>query len=255
MDESITLAAKDLVESRWAIALTGAGMSTESGIPDIRGPQGIGDEYNQQAMRLHYQNFLQDPKAWWEERLRPGSVVEWLTGLRKQAEPNDGHYALAELEGLGILKCVITQSFDRLHQRAGSRKVVEIYGNAFELRCTSCGFKTERDKVSLEVLPPYCDCGGVMKTDIVSFGESIPPDVLRESFEQAMACDVMLVCGTSLVIYPAAELPTVAKYRSGAKLVEVNIEPLEKGLFDYSIVGQTGDILSRLVAAVKELRP
>ncbi|MFC1967838.1 NAD-dependent deacetylase [Chloroflexota bacterium] len=255
MKESINQAARDLSDSKWAIALAGAGMSTESGIPDIRGPHGIGEEYNRQALRLHYQRFLEDPKAWWEERLSPGSIMQQLTEFRKRGQPNPGHYALAELEDMGMLKCVITQSFDRLHQRAGSRKVIEIYGNDLELRCMSCGLMVERESISLEKLPPHCKCGGVMKTAIIAFGQPIPADILKESYTQATTCDLMLVCGTSLVIYPAAELPQVARYRSpNVKLVEINMEPLDKRIFDYTIIGKTGEVLPEIVAAVKEIK-
>jgi NAD-dependent deacetylase len=255
MEELIANAARDLWESKWAVAFTGAGMSTESEIPDIRGPHGVGEEYNRQALRLNYQRFLADPKGWWEERLKPDSIVEWLTGLRKKAEPNPGHFALAELEEMGIVKCVITQSFDRLHHRAGTKNVIEIYGNAFELRCTLCGLKVERDESLLQELPPRCkNCGGFMKTDIVSFGEPIPSPILEESYKQTLACDLMLICGTSLVIYPAAGLPEIAKNNS-AKLIEINIEPLvEKRIFNYTIRGKAGETLPQIVEAIKKKR-
>lgn len=275
----IERAARDLINSRYAIALTGAGISTESGIPDFRGPSGIWRKDPEAEKRAYetYRRFLSDPKAYWEERLRSPSLL----GDLSRAEPNHGHYALAELERMGILKCVITQNVDDLHNRAGSKRVLEYHGNAFKLRCVSCNARYGRDEYDLKRLrdegrlPPLCKkCGGVVKSDVVHFEEPIPTDVARQSLEEAWRCDVMLICGTSAVVYPFASLPRIARQRKvererrtesglyvveqipATTIIEVNAEPTpltREGISDYLIKGKTGKILPAIVEEVKRL--
>lgn len=275
----IERAARDLINSRYAIALTGAGISTESGIPDFRGPSGIWRKDPEAEKRAYetYRRFLSDPKAYWEERLRSPSLL----GDLSRAEPNPGHYALAELERMGILKCVITQNVDDLHNRAGSKRVLEYHGNAFKLRCVSCNARYGRDEYDLKRLrdegrlPPLCKkCGGVVKSDVVHFEEPIPTDVARQSLEEACRCDVMLICGTSAVVYPFASLPRIARQRKvererrtesglyvveqipATKIIEVNAEPTpltREGISDYLIKGKTGKILPAIVEEVKRI--
>jgi len=254
-------------------------MSTESGIPDFRGPQGVWttDPDAERRAYLSYEAFLADPRGWWEERLaRP---VGLLGGLEK-AEPNPGHYALAELEQMGALRCVITQNVDNLHKKAGSRNVLEYHGNAFALRCVDCNARFDRTEFDLERLkeegrlPPRCaDCGGVVKSDGVAFGEPIPRDVARQSLEEVVKCDFMLICGTSAVVYPFADLPRRARARRAEKereadsglfvveevpavtIVEINADPTpltHEGISDYLIQGKTGDVLPQLVKLVRE---
>ena len=269
----IKRAAKDLINSSYAIALTGAGISTESGIPDFRGPEGIWTK-NPQAERESYEAYdelLRDPKAHWERILTPGSFFGLLEGIAK-ALPNPGHRALADLENLGIMKLVITQNVDGLHRKAGSQNVIEYHGGMWRLRCISCGARFERDESYLEKLkrehqlPPRCkNCNGVLKTDGVYFREPIPKDVYDQSLEAAWKCDLMLICGTSAVVYPFAELPRVArehkmerdKKGAAVTIIEVNTEPtpLTYGkISDYLIRGRTGDILPRIVDEVKQLK-
>lgn len=278
--ELIERAARDVVNSKYAIALTGAGISTESGILDFRGPSGIWTKDPEAERRAYrsYERFLQDPKAWWEERLTSPSLL----GNLEKALPNPGHYALAELEKLDILKCVITQNVDALHEKAGTRNLLEYHGSVLKLRCISCGSRFRRDEFELTELlregrlPPHCpQCGGVVKTDGVAFGEPIPGDVAHRSLEAAWKCDLMLICGTSAVVYPFANLPRIARQRrmemerkteSGiyavdrvpaVTIIEVNAEPTpltEGGISDYLIRGKTGEILPRLVEEVKRLR-
>ena len=219
----IQRAAEDLIKSSYAIALTGAGISTESGIPDFRGPSGIWtkDPEAERAAYRSYQRFLDDPEGWWEERLsRPLSLL----GDLEKAMPNPGHHALAELEKMGILKCVITQNVDGLHGKAGSKNVLEYHGNTFKLRCVSCCSRFSRDEFDLEKLraknqlPPHCpECGGLIKTDGVAFGEPIPSDVAHQSLEEAWKCDLMLICGTSAVVYPFANLPGTARQKKAKR--------------------------------------
>ncbi len=262
MEQPIARAARDLVESKYAVALTGAGLSTESGIPDFRGPSGIWTKNPEAERRAYrgYQEFLEDPKKWWEERLAGPSLL----GDLGKAMPNPGHHALTELEELGILNCVITQNIDALHEKAGTKNLLEYHGSAVKLRCMSCGLRFRRDEFDLEKLirekqlPPRCPtCQGVIKSDTVGFGEPIPSDVAHQSLEEAWKCDLMLICGTSAVVYPFANLPRIAKQRGAAIIIEVNAEPTpltEERISDYLIQGKTGEILPSLVEEVKRIR-
>jgi len=279
-DDLIARAAGDLLASDHAIALTGAGISTESGITDFRGPSGVWTKDPEAERRAYesYHRFVADPKAWWEEVL---STPFRLLGDIEAAQPNAGHHALAELEGMGVLKRVITQNVDGLHEKAGSARVLEYHGSLFKLRCMSCGRRSRREDVDVQALsregklPPLClACGGVIKTDGVAFGEPIPSDVAHESLEEAWRCDVMLICGTSAVVYPFANLPRTARARTveterrtgsgviaverapAVTIIEVNAEPTpltHEGVSDYLIAGRTGEILPRIVAEVKRL--
>ncbi len=265
MENLIKRAAGDLGKSLYAIALTGAGISTESGIPDFRGPSGIWTQDPEAERRAYqvYAKFQKNPKEYWIDRLTRPSLL----GNLDKVAPNPGHFALAELESMGILNWVITQNVDSLHQRAGSRKVLDYHGNAFKLRCFSCGARFESEKFDLDRLlaedrlPPLCSkCGGALKSDVVHFHEPIPVDVAEQSLEEAARCDLMLVCGTSAVVYPFARLPRVAKERSSGKetiLIEINAEPTpltERMISDYLIQGKTGRILPLIVEEVKRLR-
>lgn len=279
MEALIERAARDLVESSYAIALTGAGISTESGIPDFRGPSGIWTKDPEAERKAYerYHKFLRNPREYWEELLSGGSLL----GDLESARPNPGHYALAELEKMGILKSVVTQNVDGLHEKAGNRRVLEYHGSVFKLRCSACGLRFRRDEYDLErlmlegELPPRCSsCGGVVKGDVVHFNEPIPSDVAHESLEEAWRCDLMLICGTSAVVYPFAQLPRIARQRqveveqkaeSGLYLVkkepavtiiEVNAEPTpltKEGVSNYLIQGRTAEILPRIVEWVKKL--
>ncbi len=264
MEQSIGRAARDLVDSKYAIGLTGAGISTESGIRDFRGPQGVWT-LNPEAERRAfsgYQRFLEDPKGWWQERL--AGTSRGFLGNLEEAMPNPGHYALAELEKMGILKCVITQNVDALHEKAGTKHLLEYHGSWTKLRCISCNLRFRRDEFDLEKLiqedqlPPHCPkCAGIVKSDGVSFGEPIPSDVAQQSLEEAWKCDLMFICGTSAVVYPFANLPRIARQRGATTIIEVNAEPTpltEEGISDYLIPGKTGEILPRIVEEVKRLR-
>jgi NAD-dependent deacetylase len=276
----IQRAAKDLVNSKYAIALTGAGISTESGVPDFRGPSGIWTRDPEAERRAYqtYSKFLSDPKEYWEERLSSPSLLGDLGRL----SPNPGHYALADLERIGVLKCVITQNVDNFHRRAGSKNVLEYHGNAFKLRCVSCNARYDSEEYDLSKLrgegklPPLCrKCGGVIKADVVHFQEPIPSDVAHQSLEEAWKCDVMLICGTSAVVYPFAQLPRIAREKRVEKerrgesglyvvekvpavtIIEINAEPTpltHEGISDYLIQGKTGGILPKIVEEVKRIK-
>ena len=264
MEQLIERAAKDLLDSKHAIALTGAGISTESGIPDFRGPSGVWtkDPDAERRAYLAYDRLKADPRGWWEEVLSsPGPS---LLGHLESMMPNPGHHALAELEELGILKCVITQNVDSLHEKAGTRRLIEYHGSFNKFRCLSCGSRFARDEFDLQKLlrerqlPPRCPkCQGVVKSDGVFFGEPIPQDVAHESHEEALKCDLMLICGTSAVVYPFAQLPRMARRGAGVTVIEVNAEPTpltKDGTSDYLIQGNTGDILPNIVNEVRRVR-
>ncbi len=274
MEGLIDRAARALVGSKYAVALTGAGISTESGIPDFRGPEGVWTRDKEAEERAYqtYDLFLEDPRAYWEEMTDPHRARGGFYHEISQAKPNRGHYALAELEKRGILKGVITQNIDGLHEKAGSKRVLEYHGSVSRLRCLSCGARYRVEKVSLEKLPPRCRCGEVLKSDVVYFKEPIPSDVAEKSEEEALKCDLMLICGTSAVVYPFANLPLLARfrfeslpaelpvagYRTEVKIIEVNAEPTpltREGVSDYLIQGKTGEILPRIVEQVNKVSP
>ena len=263
MEDLIRRAARELVGSNYAIALTGAGISTESGVPDFRGPNGIWTK-NPEAERLAYESygkFLSNPKEYWEETLSNPFILGDLGKLK----PNPGHYALAELEQIGLLKYVITQNVDNFHREAGSKNVLEYHGNAFKLRCAYCNARYDFEEYDLDKLrkegklPPICrKCGGVLKVDVVYFQEPIPSDVAHQSQEEVRKCDLMLVCGTSAVVYPFALLPRMAKDKGHAvTIIEINAEPTpltDEELSDYLIQGKTGEVLPWIVREVKKLK-
>jgi NAD-dependent deacetylase len=255
MDLSAALdrAAETLASARYVVALTGAGLSVESGIPPFRGPGGLWTKYGEPPMN-GYQRFLADPKKAWEERLNPQGPMRELWVTLESAQPNPGHLALVELERLGVLRCTITQNVDNLHRRAGSQALAEIHGNAFWIRCIGCVRRWPRDAVAIRELPPLCpECGSLLKSDTVSFGEPIPPDVLARSNAEAERADCMLLVGTSATVYPAAGLPIEVRRRGGS-LVEVN--PHETELSDFCAVvlrGPAAEVLPELTRRVRRL--
>jgi NAD-dependent deacetylase len=282
MEELIGRAAADLAKAEYAIALTGAGVSTESGIHDFRGPDGIWTKHPAAEMEAYeaYDKLRRDPKEHWGKILEPGSFFSLFDEVMN-ALPNRGHLALAELESMGILKLVITQNVDSLHEKAGNRNVIEYHGGVSKLRCMSCNTRYRREEYDLQKLkadgklPPRCrKCNGVIKHDGVYFGEAIPSDVAHASLEAASKCDLMLICGTSAVVYPFAQLPRIARDKgtgrgrnewglhaagnaSGTTIIEVNAEatPLTReGVSDYIIQGKTGDILPKIVEEVRGMR-
>jgi len=238
-----------LLRSRHAIALTGAGISTESGIPDFRGPDGLWRKIDPKIAT--YTFFKEKPAEFWKFHLEFVRI--------KRAEPNPAHYALAELERMGLIKCVITQNVDGLHQKAGSRNVIELHGNLEWVICLSCGMRYGTDEVIAMIerrgLPPRCErCGGILKPDVVLFEEPLKRDVLASAFSQAHSSDLILALGTSLVVYPAAYLPDIVKSRGG-KVVIINMEPTEKDyLADIVVRAKLGEALPMLVKFVRELR-
>jgi NAD-dependent deacetylase len=248
---SIERASDLILSAEYVVALTGAGVSVESGIRPFRGPGGLWTERGEPSMD-GWTRFKRDPKSYWERRTDPkrrGSLGRSLY----DAEPNPGHLALAEMEGMGLIKALITQNIDNLHIEAGSVNVLEIHGNSKKLRCIECNARILREGFDLSVLPPRCpSCGGVVKGDTVMFGEPIPAEVLRGCFEETERSDCMLVVGTSGAVVPAASLPFTVK-RKGGTLVEVN--PLQSELSylcDVCVRAPSGEALPLLVSCLKE---
>jgi len=265
MEDLIHRAAEDLIKARYGIALTGAGISTESGIPDFRGPNGIWTKNPEAEMKAYevYDQFKASPKGYWQERLDPqGSMSRLFSILGEigKVQPNPGHYALAELEKMGILKCIITQNVDGLHQKAGSKNVIEYHGGIDKFRCILCNRRFSKEELNLEKikiegkLPPYCQCGGVIKDDGVFFGEPIPSDVLQRSQREAWKCDLMLICGTSAVVHPFASLPQTVG--PGTIIIEINAEPtpLTGRISAYLIQGKTGEILPKIAEKAQKIQ-
>ena len=254
-EKALHAAADILADARYAIALTGAGLSVESGIPSFRGPDGLWTRYGQPP-NLSYRVFSQDPQAWWEQRLRdestPGNPTYDLKDAVDRAMPNPGHAAMAELEELGILRAVITQNVDGLHTRAGSKLILEIHGNRNYLRCVGCGHRQRRDGYAITDLPPICnECGGVIKLDTVMFGEPIPRATLDACIEEVRKCDAMLLVGTSGAVNPAAQFPLMAR-EGDAQIIEVN--PVATQLTTAAhvvLTGAAGEILPAIVRAAR----
>lgn len=253
-DPRVEQAARLLSQSRYAIALVGAGISVESGIPPFRGPGGLWTKYGEPDGRS-FDRFMDDPKGWWQSyRRREGYVAE-LVDTIERAEPNPAHHALVDLEKMGIIRHVISQNVDNLHVRAGSIELSEIHGNMFKLRCISCNRRFEMDELSLDELPPRCpDCGGMVKTDGVMFGEPIPPRVLDRCQSEVEKCDCMLLVGTSATIYPAAGFPSLAA-RRGARLIEVNLyETPLSGMCQVVLRGPSAEILPAVAESIRQLQ-
>ena len=245
MEANIAEVAKIIAQAKNIIALTGAGISVDSGIPAFRGSQGLWDRYDP-ADYATASAFNADPGRVW-------NMFKEMDDLVFEAEPNPAHTALAQLEELGRLTGIVTQNVDGLHQAAGSRVVVEFHGSARRLVCASCGRLAARHSLLWEEMPPRCSCGGIVRPDVVLFEEPIPEREAMTAFALASECQVVLVVGTSAVVAPASHLPVLAKQR-GAKVVEINLEPtpLSRNISDYKLMGSASQLLPLLVEAVKE---
>ena len=247
MDDLITQAAEDLAAAGKVTALTGAGISTESGIPPFRGKGGLWERFDPMEI-AHIDAFMRDPAKVWT------ILIKEMKAIMDTAEPNDAHKGLARLEEMGKLETIITQNVDGLHQAAGNSDVIEFHGTFAWQRCMDCSQKYETSKVDISEIPPRCSCGGILRPDAVFFGEMIPQDAMWRSRQIASDCDVMLVVGTSAVVQPAALMPVVAK-ESGAKVVEINPErtPLTDEISDYLIMGGAGDVMNQIIEKLEKI--
>ncbi len=255
-DDTLEAAARDIAHAgpRGVVAFTGAGVSTESGIPDFRSPGGLWDTYDPSEFTIR--RFREDPARYWELR---GRLMEAMD--LDSIEPNPAHEALATLEETGLLRSVVTQNIDGLHQAAGNahHRVLEVHGSAREVVCVACGerypYEVAREALDRDVRPPPCPtCGGALKPGTVLFGEALPQDVFKQAREHARDAEVFIVVGSSLGVYPAADLPRIAKAQ-GAVLVIVNRDPTPQDeLADHVLHGEAGTIVPKLVERGLELR-
>jgi NAD-dependent deacetylase len=244
---SASRAADLLATARRGLALTGAGVSAESGIPTFRGEGGLWKQYDPiKVASIDY--FMADPSAYWRVAKDRGRGA-------LAARPNPGHLALADLEAAGHLAAVVTQNTDGLHQDSGSRHVIEVHGSGRTVECLDCGGRELRAEVQARLdveMPPRCRaCGGtVLKPTVVLFGEPMPQAAVEEAFELARRADVMLVVGSSLAVYPAADIPLIA-LRSGARVVVINAEPTPfDRLAEVVIHGRSGEVLPEIVRLI-----
>ncbi len=223
------------------VALTGAGVSAESGIPTFRGAGGLWKQFKPEDLATP-QAFAKDPRLVWE-------WYDWRRVLIAQTEPNAGHRALASLESAKPNFTLITQNVDGLHERAGSRRVLKLHGDIWRLQCPSCGRDWPDRRTPLPKLPPHCGCGSVARPGVVWFGEPLG-EVWAEAEHAAREADVLLVIGTSAGVYPAASLAQIAR-SAGARVIEINPDetPLSAHV-DLSLRGRAGDLLPQLVKGI-----
>ncbi len=252
LDTLAQKAAELVAAARKLVVFTGAGVSTESGIPDFRSPGGIWSRFDPEDFT--YQKFVADPEARRKQWRMLGEGH-----LTTDAKPNPAHYAIAELDRLGKLDCVITQNVDNLHHRAGvpAEKVFELHGNVQWAVCLSCGqrYPFEHIKARLEggeEIPDCEGCQGMLKPDAVLFGEQLPAAVLQEASQRSSDCDLFIVVGSTLVVYPAAYMPIYA-VRGGAKLIIVNLSDTPMDAEAAVLIrAKAGEAMSRIVERVKD---
>jgi NAD-dependent deacetylase len=222
MQQQMVKAAGLIREAKNILVFSGAGLSTESGIPDFRSPGGLWEKYD--WTEFYFQKFLSDEKA----REKYWAMSSEFYGMMKNVFPNRAHRAIKQIEDAGKLLAIVTQNVDHLHHKAGNspHKIIEIHGTAFTVSCLSCRKGYEREEIENRIKSgvkiPLCDdCSGILKPDTVSFGQAMPEDKMAESFRCAEECDLCIVLGSSLVVYPAASIPDYALER-GARVVIIN---------------------------------
>ena len=245
MTDPYRLAADAIKHASVVVAVTGSGISAESGIPTFRGDEGIWQKYPPDEYATIDAYNANPDKVWkfWCE----------LAATLGDRQPNPGHYALAELERMGRLQAIVTQNIDNLHEAAGSKTVIEYHGNARWLVCPRCKHRDPFDLGQHSESPPYCFCGTLMRPDVVMFGDVIPSYALVEAARLADTCNVMIVVGTSAQVYPAARLPVLARH-NGAFIIEVNIEETDftQSVTHAFLKGPSGETLPKLVECVKK---
>jgi NAD-dependent deacetylase len=244
INEEIEEARELVSHSKKIVALTGAGISVDSGIPDFRSEGGLWERYDPHEYAT-IESFNRNPTKFW-------TMGREIAETILQAKPNSAHIGLSKLESEKKLIGVITLNIDNLHQAAGSKRIVELHGNYLRAHCTQCGKEYVGDEVHQSVvngeIPPKCDeCQGVLKSEAVLFGEPLPERAMEEAVELCRKTDLMLVIGTSLTIYPAAFLPQLAK-NAGAKIILINLEGINRdNVADIVIKGRATEIVPKLV--------
>ncbi len=225
------------------VALTGAGVSAESGIPTFRGEDGLWGQFRAEDLATP-EAFRRDPELVWE-------WYNWRRTKHASAQPNPAHHALATLQDIVPHFALVTQNVDGLHAASGSRDVLELHGNVWRVRCVAEGTTWEDRRAPLPELPPRCECGALLRPDVVWFGETLPPDVVRAATDAAEAADVALVVGTSSIIYPAAGLPLLCLARGGT-VIEINRDPTPlTPEATIALHGLAGEVLPRVVERVQ----
>ena len=253
MNDQIEHVAGLILNAKRIVIFVGAGLSTESGIPDFRSPGGVWDKYD--PADFYFQNFLSSEAS----REKYWQMATEMYEAMRDAKPNQAHLAVAELEKLGKLDCLITQNIDGLHFKAGNspEKVLELHGTAMFVTCLSCNKRYERDAIQGRIAKgekaPRCDeCAGLLKPATISFGQSMPERETREAYERSATCDLFIVIGSSLVVQPAANMPVVA-HRNGAKLVIVNRDETAcDDIADIMIRDQAGSVMSSVLEGVRK---
>ena len=240
--------AAGLKNSRYTVAFTGAGISAESGIPTYRGEGGLWTKYDPN-LYASINHFLQDPSYYWN------FFREIRYPMLKKVKPNTAHLALAKMEQVGQLRTVVTQNIDGLHQEAGSSSVIELHGTTRVISCMECSLPYTIDQAFAlleKECPPLCpECRGVLRPAVIFFGETLNPEILHMAYEEAAHCDFLLAVGSSLVVYPAADIPLRAKQR-GASLAIINKEPTPlDNLADYVIHDEAGKVLPQIVLSLE----
>jgi len=228
-----------ILKSRYLISLTGAGISAESGIPTFRGRDGLWRKYRPEDLASP-EAFRNNPKLIWE-------WYSWRISMIINASPNPAHVSLARLEDMGILKALITQNVDNLHERAGSKNIIKLHGDILTARCISCGYKKRLDAPP-EELPPKCpSCGELLRPDVVWFGEPLPTEALGAAIIHTHRADAILVIGTSGVVYPAGAIPYTVR-ENGGVVIEINIgESAITPIADYFVRGKAGEVLPKIL--------
>jgi NAD-dependent deacetylase len=234
-----------LGDARAFCVLTGAGISAESGVPTFRGVDGLWKKFKPEEL-ASFDAFIRNPDLVWEWYNYRRQLIDKVT-------PNPGHLALAKMEDMVETFTLVTQNVDNLHHLAGSRKILELHGNIMRSYCIECGASADRLDLSEKGAVPKCGrCGGLIRPDVVWFGEMLPADVFEEAERAASLCDVFLCVGTSAIVYPAALLPQVAR-RAGAYTVEINTEATDQTeLFDEVLLGKAGELLPYIVENLLE---
>jgi len=246
MKENLIKAANIIKSSKNCFALTGAGISVESGIPDFRGAGGLWSKYDP-SIYANIDSFIKDPEMVWD-------MIFEMIDVIVSAQPNEAHISLARLEKIGILKAIVTQNIDNLHQRAGSSQVIDFHGNTAHLICLKCNnsYNTDHFQVENNEIPHCLNCRAILKPSVIFFGEMIPPQALVDATELTDKADVVLVIGTSAIIYPAASIPVTAK-RNGSTLIEINLEETDlTSLCDLSLQGKAAEIMPQLLDIIEE---
>ncbi|MGQ4832990.1 MAG: NAD-dependent protein deacetylase [Candidatus Asgardarchaeia archaeon] len=213
MEDQIEKIVNLILDSNFLVALTGAGVSAESGIPTFRGKDGLWKKYRPEDLATP-DAFKRNPREVWE-------WYTWRMKIIQKAKPNYAHVCLAELEKKGILKAIITQNVDGLHQKAGSKNVIELHGNIWRARCTQCDYKEYLQTIPQDIPPKCKKCGSLLRPDVVWFGEPLPTEALNMAFYLSNKADLMLVVGTSLLVQPAASLPFIV-LKNNNKIIEIN---------------------------------